>query len=310
MIAACVPMLLIGITSAAFLSGVEAALPALSWFATHGWTFEASFALCLAVNVLIVVEGIGRYRVNLDADERRRIQIVVFTGVPAVFAYALEDRHSAGAGIAGPADRAAVADRSVPAGDRPAAGVRAALRGRGAPRLQPAHGAAPRPAVRVRAPHACRARRAAGDRARRLARAAARSVAGDDRERPAAVLSVLPGAARPRLEVSRAGAAVARQTVLPRRIRRARNPGVAGRPRAVRSRPARPGRDGRDADRFGAASGKHRGAGIGRADGVESRRQVRAGVDVARRRHAAAGRQRHHHAAALVRQAARGVPGR
>ncbi len=89
-IAACVPMLVIGITSAAFLSGVDAALPALSWFATHGWTFEASFALCLAVNVLIVVEGINRYRTNPDADERRRIQIVVFTGVPAVFAYALK----------------------------------------------------------------------------------------------------------------------------------------------------------------------------------------------------------------------------
>ena len=89
-IAACVPMLVIGITSAAFLSGFDGALPALAWFASHGWTFEASFALCLAVNVLIVIEGIGRYRVNLEADERRRIQIVVFTGVPAVFAYALK----------------------------------------------------------------------------------------------------------------------------------------------------------------------------------------------------------------------------
>jgi GAF domain-containing protein len=89
-IAACIPMLIISITSAAFLSGADGALPLLSWFAMHGWTFEASFALCLAVNVLIVVEGIRRYRVNLDADERRRIQIVVFTGVPAVFAYALK----------------------------------------------------------------------------------------------------------------------------------------------------------------------------------------------------------------------------
>jgi len=89
-IAACVPMLIIGITSAAFLSGFDGSLPALSWFATHGWTFEASFALCLAVNVLIVIEGINRYRVNTDADERRRVQIVVFTGVPAVFAYALK----------------------------------------------------------------------------------------------------------------------------------------------------------------------------------------------------------------------------
>jgi GAF domain-containing protein/predicted Ser/Thr protein kinase len=89
-IAACVPMLVISITSAAFLSGVDGVLPLLSWFAERGWTFEASFALCLAVNVLIVVEGIQRYRVNLDANERRRIQIVVYTGVPAVFAYALK----------------------------------------------------------------------------------------------------------------------------------------------------------------------------------------------------------------------------
>ena len=89
-IAACIPMLIISITSAAFLSGADGVLPMLSWFATRGWTFEASFALCLAVNVLIVIEGINRYRVNLDADERRRIQIVVYTGVPAVFAYALK----------------------------------------------------------------------------------------------------------------------------------------------------------------------------------------------------------------------------
>src|SRR5688572_11660222 len=89
-IAACVPMLVISVASAAFLSGMDSALPALSWFATHGWAFEASFALCLAVNLLIVIEGINRYRVNTDADERRRVQIVVFTGVPAVFAYALK----------------------------------------------------------------------------------------------------------------------------------------------------------------------------------------------------------------------------
>ena len=75
----------------------------------HGWTFEASFALALAVNVLIVVEGIARYRVNLDADERRRIQIVVFTGVPAVFAYALKTGIPLRARAARPADRAAVA---------------------------------------------------------------------------------------------------------------------------------------------------------------------------------------------------------
>jgi len=89
-IAAALPMFVIGAVTAVFLLGSDATLPALSWLAMHGWTFEASFALCLAVNVLIVVEGIARYRINLDADERRRIQIVVYTGVPAVFAYALK----------------------------------------------------------------------------------------------------------------------------------------------------------------------------------------------------------------------------
>lgn len=89
-IAASLPMLVIGSVTAIFLLGSDVTLPILSWIAMHGWAFDAAFALPLAANVLIVIEGIARYRVNLDADERRRIQIVVFTGVPAVFAYALK----------------------------------------------------------------------------------------------------------------------------------------------------------------------------------------------------------------------------
>jgi len=89
-ILAALPMLFIGGVTASFLTGMEAALPSLTWIATHPWFFDAAFAIPLAVNVLIVIEGIQRYRVNLDADERRRIQIVVYTGVPAVFAYALK----------------------------------------------------------------------------------------------------------------------------------------------------------------------------------------------------------------------------
>lgn len=89
-IATSLPMLAIGIVTAAFLLGSDATLPALSWISTHPWAFNAAFAIPLAVNVAIVVEGIVRYRGNLDADERRRIQIVVYTGVPAVFAYALK----------------------------------------------------------------------------------------------------------------------------------------------------------------------------------------------------------------------------
>ncbi len=89
-IAGGLPMFAIGLVSATLLSGVDAALPALTWIATNGWAYDAAFAIPLAANVLIVVEGISRYRINLDADERRRIQIVVYTGVPAVFAYALK----------------------------------------------------------------------------------------------------------------------------------------------------------------------------------------------------------------------------
>src|SRR5688572_8692460 len=89
-IAASLPLLIVGVVTAVFLLGSDATLPALAWLSAHGWTGEASFAIALAANVLIVIEGIRRYRVTLDADERRRIQIVVFTGVPAVFAYALK----------------------------------------------------------------------------------------------------------------------------------------------------------------------------------------------------------------------------
>ena len=89
-IAAAMPMFIIGSVTAVFLLGSDATLPALSWISTHGWTFDAAFALPLAANVLIVVEGISRYRINLDPDERRRVQIIVYTGVPAVFAYALK----------------------------------------------------------------------------------------------------------------------------------------------------------------------------------------------------------------------------
>lgn len=89
-IGAAVPMFIIGALSAAFLLGAEAVVPALAWLAERPWSFDACFALGLGANVLIVIEGIGRYRTNPDANERRRIQIVVFTGVPAVFAYALK----------------------------------------------------------------------------------------------------------------------------------------------------------------------------------------------------------------------------
>ncbi len=84
------PVLVISLTAAAFLLGSDAMLSPLAWFATNAWLFDASFVAALAANVAIVVEGIHRYRTNVDQNERRRIQIVVYTGVPAVFAYAIK----------------------------------------------------------------------------------------------------------------------------------------------------------------------------------------------------------------------------
>jgi hypothetical protein len=84
------PVFVISTVSAAFLLGFDMALAPLTWFSQNGWLFDASFAAALAGNVLIVVEGINRYRAIADANERRRIQIVVYSGVPAVFAYALK----------------------------------------------------------------------------------------------------------------------------------------------------------------------------------------------------------------------------
>ena len=81
-------MLAVSLLTAAFLLGVDGVLPALAWAAAHGRIFDLSFAAALAANLLIIGEGVGRFRRNRDANERRRIQIVVYTGVSAVVAYA------------------------------------------------------------------------------------------------------------------------------------------------------------------------------------------------------------------------------
>ncbi len=85
------PMLIVGAASAAVLIGGDAALAPLAWLSGHGWLYDASFAAALAGNVAIAIEGIRRYRQTSDHTERRRIEIVVFTGAPAVFAYALKE---------------------------------------------------------------------------------------------------------------------------------------------------------------------------------------------------------------------------
>ena len=46
----------------------------------RGQSVAPRAAALMGAGSLIVIEGIGRYRTNPDANERRRIQIVVFTG--------------------------------------------------------------------------------------------------------------------------------------------------------------------------------------------------------------------------------------
>jgi GAF domain-containing protein len=90
LVAVMLPMLVVNLTAAFFLLGMDSVLPALVWLAERPAIFDSSFALALGANVLIVADGVIRYRENRDPDLRRRIQIVVFTGVPAVFAYAIK----------------------------------------------------------------------------------------------------------------------------------------------------------------------------------------------------------------------------
>ncbi|MCA1650829.1 MAG: serine/threonine protein kinase [Acidobacteria bacterium] len=85
------PMIVLGLMTALYLSGVEAARGAAVWDAAHPAVYYASFAAALAINLAAIAEGVYRYRFNHDANERRRIRMAVYTAVPGVAAYALKD---------------------------------------------------------------------------------------------------------------------------------------------------------------------------------------------------------------------------
>jgi eukaryotic-like serine/threonine-protein kinase len=88
---AAAPMLVLGAATSLYLVGVEAMRDLALWDASHPGVYYGSFALALGINVLALVEGVYRYQVNHDANERRRIRMAVYTAVPGVFAYALKD---------------------------------------------------------------------------------------------------------------------------------------------------------------------------------------------------------------------------
>jgi tRNA A-37 threonylcarbamoyl transferase component Bud32 len=90
------PMIVMSLGTSLYLCGADAARGLALWDATHPGVFYASAGAALGINVAAVVEGVFRYRLNHDANERRRIRMALYTAVPGVLAYAVKD----GAGIA------------------------------------------------------------------------------------------------------------------------------------------------------------------------------------------------------------------
>jgi hypothetical protein len=88
---AAAPMLTLATATSLYLVGVEAMRGAALWDASHPGAYFGSFALALAINVLAVLDGVRRYHVNHDANERRRIRMAVYTAVPGVIGYAVKD---------------------------------------------------------------------------------------------------------------------------------------------------------------------------------------------------------------------------
>jgi hypothetical protein len=89
--AAAAPMIVSSTLTGLYLVGFDALRGAAIWDARNATVYYVSFAAALAVNVWAILEGIGRYKCNTDPDERRRIQLAVYTTVPGVFAYVLKD---------------------------------------------------------------------------------------------------------------------------------------------------------------------------------------------------------------------------
>jgi eukaryotic-like serine/threonine-protein kinase len=85
------PMFVLTAASALFVSGVDAALPIVSWDVSHPWLYFGSFAAGIALNIAVMVEAVHRWRTNQDVTERRRVAISVVTIVPGVLAYAIKE---------------------------------------------------------------------------------------------------------------------------------------------------------------------------------------------------------------------------
>ena len=98
---AAAPMIGLGLMTALYLTGVDAARDLAVWDASHPGVYYASFAAALGINVAALAEGVHRYRFNHDRNERRRIRMAVYTAVPGILAYALKEGLPIVASLAG-----------------------------------------------------------------------------------------------------------------------------------------------------------------------------------------------------------------
>ncbi len=85
------PMIGASVSTALYLAELEAFAGIALWNAMHPGAYYGSFVAALGTNVLALGEAVHRYRINHDANERRRIRMAVYTAVPAVVAYTLND---------------------------------------------------------------------------------------------------------------------------------------------------------------------------------------------------------------------------
>ena len=83
------PLLVMGASITAYQLGVEAVEPMVSWLAVRPWIFTLWFAVGILINLAAIAHSIHRYKHNPDAQERRRIEVTMFTGAPAATAYAV-----------------------------------------------------------------------------------------------------------------------------------------------------------------------------------------------------------------------------
>lgn len=88
---AAAPMIVPSLGTALYLCGVTATRGLAVWDANHPEVFYASAAGAMVLNLLVLIEGIFRYRWNHDANERRRVRMALYTAVPGVLAYTVKD---------------------------------------------------------------------------------------------------------------------------------------------------------------------------------------------------------------------------